>query len=83
MEDEEAWLKDSLAKAVKVLGKSGQSPRVIRGVEEAFQRARGTRVMVDNSEEQAEIPRIPQLAALRSGFRRICRHLVTDVHGTS
>jgi hypothetical protein len=34
MEDEEAWLKDSLARAVKVLGKAGQSPRVIRRVEE-------------------------------------------------
>jgi hypothetical protein len=52
MEDEEAWLKDSLARAVKVLGKAGQSPRVIRRVEEAFRRARGMRVMVDNSEEQ-------------------------------
>jgi hypothetical protein len=52
MEDEKAWLRDSLARAVKVLGKSGQSPRVIRGVEEAFRRARGMRVMVDNSQEQ-------------------------------
>jgi hypothetical protein len=39
MEDDEAWLKDSLARAVKVLSKAGQSSRVIRGVEEAFRRA--------------------------------------------
>ena len=43
MEDEEAWLKDSLARAVKALGKAGQSSRVIRGVEEAFLRAQGMR----------------------------------------
>jgi hypothetical protein len=43
MEDEEAWLRDSLARAVKILGKAGESSRVIRGVEEAFRRAQGMR----------------------------------------
>jgi len=43
MEDDEAWFKDSLARAVKVLGKARQSSRVIRGVEDAFRRAQGMR----------------------------------------
>jgi hypothetical protein len=45
MEDEEAWLVDSLDRAVKVLGKNGESSRVIRGVEEAFRRAQAMRVV--------------------------------------
>jgi hypothetical protein len=43
MEDGEACLKDSLARAVKALGKAGQSSRVVRGEEEAFRRAQGMR----------------------------------------
>jgi hypothetical protein len=45
MEDEEAWFVDSLDRAVRVLGKKGESSRVIRGVEEAFRRAQAMRVV--------------------------------------
>jgi hypothetical protein len=61
MEDEEAWLKDSLSRAVKVLGKAGQSSRVIRGVEEAFRRAQGMRGLEELlAEVRAENERLNQ-----------------------
>jgi hypothetical protein len=61
MEDEEAWLNDSLARAVKVLGKAGQSSRVIRGVEEAFRRAHGMRGLEEIlAEVRAENERLGQ-----------------------
>jgi hypothetical protein len=66
MEDEEAWLMDALARAVKVLGKAGQSSRVIRGVEEAFRRAQGMRgleeilaeVSTENERLRQEVKRL-------------------------
>ena len=61
IEDEEAWLKDALARAVKVLGKAGQSSRVIRGVEEAFRRAQGKRGLEEIlAEVRAENERLSQ-----------------------
>jgi hypothetical protein len=61
MEDEEAWLKDALARAVKALGKAGQSSRVIRGVEEAFQRAQAMRGLEELlAEVRAENERLSQ-----------------------
>jgi hypothetical protein len=61
MVDEEAWLADALARAVKALGKSGQSSRVIRGVEEAFRRAQAMRGLEELlAELRAENERLSQ-----------------------
>ena len=51
----------TLARAVKELGKAGQSSRVIRGVEEAFRRAQGKRGLEEIlAEVRAENERLSQ-----------------------
>jgi hypothetical protein len=46
MIDEEAWLKNALARAIPALSKCGRvDSRVIQGVEEAFRKAQRMRVL--------------------------------------
>ena len=71
MEDEEVWLRDSLARAVKILGKAGESSRVIRGVEEAFRRAQGMRGL-----EQILAEVRGENERLRQGVKRLVLEVV-------